>query len=357
MYRIKRKNEKSFSGAKKGTRILITGSAGFMGSHLYDNFVAKGKDVYGVDDLSGGFLRNVSDKKKFTRIDLRNRVKTAEYIKYLKPEMIIHMAADAALGLSQFTPFSAIDRNFVAYANLLVPAIKHGLKKMVLTSSMDVYGAQQSPFHEDMLAQPEDIYGISKASMEHMTKVLAKIYNFRYIIIRPHNVYGPRQNLSDPYRNVIGIFINRLLHNKHFYVYGDGKQKRAFSYIGDITETIADICFNVKCENRIFNVGSDNVTTVNAVSTLVPREFFGKNFPKKFQPKYLSARPQEVKYAYCSHENVKKFIGRQRETPLEEGIAEMVQWAKSVGPQTFRYIDKLDLTNELTPKTWKKHLL
>src|SRR3989338_7310005 len=112
-------------------KILITGSAGFMGSHLYDHLAVAGHSVYGVDDLSGGFLRNVSDRKRFTKIDLRNRKKIAEYVRRLKPELIVHMAADAPVGRSHFTPFSAIDRNFVAYANLLVPAIKNGLKKMI----------------------------------------------------------------------------------------------------------------------------------------------------------------------------------------------------------------------------------
>jgi len=184
------------------------------------------------------------------------------------------MAADAPVGRSQFTPFSAVDRNFVAYINLLVPSIKHGLKKMILTSSMDVYGSQQTPFYEEMLTIPEDIYGVSKSSMEATTKIMAKVYGFRYCIIRPHNVYGPRQNVADPYRNVIGIFINRLLNNKFFYIYGDGMQKRAFSYIDDVNEALEKIIFNSKCEGKIFNIGSDDALTINELGALVLREFF-----------------------------------------------------------------------------------
>src|SRR3989344_4527234 len=131
-------------------KILVTGSAGVIGSHVYDRLAALGHEVYGVDDLSGGFLRNVSNAKRFTKLDLRDRKKTATYIAKIKPQMIFHLAADATEGRSQFTPFSALDRNMVAYTNLLVPAIKHGMKKIILVSSMSVYGAQQTPFRESM---------------------------------------------------------------------------------------------------------------------------------------------------------------------------------------------------------------
>lgn len=342
----------------KYKKILVTGSAGFMGSHLYDRLFKLGNEVYGIDDLSGGFMRNVSQKKFFTKLDLRNRVKTAKYVEELKPDLIFHLAADATEGRSQFTPFSALDRNLVAYMNLLVPAIKHGLKKVVLTSSMSVYGKQQVPFREDMITMPEDVYGISKASMEGVTKVLSQVHDFKYVIIRPHNVYGPRQNLSDPYRNVIGIFINRLLHNKYFYIYGDGNQKRAFSYIDDVMPAMIKAAFKKECEGRIFNLGSNDPITLNKLSEAVLKEFLRvKNIPPKFRPKHLPDRPQEVKLAYCSHKEAEKFLNFKPKTNLRDGIKEMIKWAQSIGPQLFTYLDKLDLENKKVPKTWKKKLI
>src|SRR3989344_1040967 len=173
-------------------KILVTGSAGVIGSHIYDRLFEMGHAVYGVDDLSGGFMHNVTRKEYFTKLDLRDRAKTATYVAKIKPEIIFHLAADAAEGRSQFTPFRALDRNLVSYYNLLIPAIKHGMKKMILTSSMSVYGAQLVPFQESMEPMPEDIYGISKTAMEKTTRVLSEVYGFKYVIIRPHNVYGPR---------------------------------------------------------------------------------------------------------------------------------------------------------------------
>lgn len=338
-------------------KMLVTGSAGFMGSHLYDYLAVQGHEVYGVDDLSGGFMRNVSNKKRFTKLDLRDRAKTGAYIAYLKPHLIYHLAADATEGRSQFTPFSAMDRNWVAYMNLLVPAIKCGLKKIVLASSMSVYGAQKPPFREDMEPHPEDIYAASKASMEVTTRILSNVHGFTYTIVRPHNVYGPRQNLSDPYRNVLGIFINRLLHGKSFYIYGDGMQKRAFSYIDDVTSAIAEMGFNKKCDSRIFNVGNDQPTTVHALGNAILKEFYGDAVPKNMAPKHLPVRPQEVKFAYCAHGNLHAVTGYKAKTMLGEGIRWMVSWARAVGPQQFRYLDALDLTNHLTPRTWKNKLL
>src|SRR3989338_4026956 len=342
----------------KKTKILVTGSAGFIGSHIYDILFGMGHEVYGIDDLSGGFLRNVSQKNFFTKLDLRDRAKVAVYIEKLKPEIIFHLAADATEGRSQFTPFSAIDRNIVAYTNLLVPAIKHGLKKMILTSSMSVYGAQQTPFNEDMIPQPEDIYGIAKTAMEQKTRVMGKVYDFKYVIIRPHNVYGPRQNLSDPYRNVVGIFINRLLHGKNFYIYGDGKQKRAFSNIDDVVPTMIKAAFNSKCNGQVINIGSDNPITLKKLSDVDLEDFFGtKNFPKKFKPTYISDRPQEVRYAYSSHQLTQNLLGIKSETDLQKGLHQMVAWARTFGRQPFVYLKSLELTHVKIPKTWNEKLI
>ncbi len=339
-------------------KILVTGSAGFIGSHIYDRLLEMGHEVYGIDDLSGGFMRNVSRPKRFTKLDLRDRAKTAAYIAKIKPEIIFHLAADAAEGRSQFTPLSALDRNLGAYYNLLIPAIKHGMKKMILASSMSVYGAQQVPFKESMEPQPEDIYGISKTAMEKSTKVLADVYGFKYVIIRPHNVYGPRQNLTDPYRNVIGIFINRLLNKKNFYIYGDGSQMRAFSHIDDVADPMVRTAFSKKCEGRTINIGGDQAITLNELSRLVLEEFFhSKDIPRGYKPTYVPLRPKEVQYAYSDHQIAKRLIGFKPKTSLREGIRAMITWARSIGPQKFTYLSSLELEHTTAPKTWKKKLI
>lgn len=339
-------------------KILVTGAAGFMGSHLVDMLIAMGHKVYSVDDLSGGYMRNVNKKSHFTKLDLRNKIKTQEYIEKIKPEIVFHLAADATEGRSQFTPLNCAERNYMAYLNLIVPCIKTGFKKIILTSSMSVYGSQKPPFNEDMERRPDDIYGVSKAAMEKTTEILSKVHNFKYVIIRPHNVYGPRQNLSDPYRNVIAIFINCLLNKKNYYIYGEGKQKRAFSYIDDFTPYIAKAGFLKKAEGEIFNIGPTKEYTINELSEHVLDNFFpnGK-IPSKFKPKFLPIRPMEVIDAWCTVDKAEKILGFKTTIDLSEGIKRMMEWARMVGPQKFKYLDDLELVSKDTPRTWKKKLL
>lgn len=341
-------------------RVLVTGAAGFMGCHLVDVLVDLGEhDVYAVDDLSGGYTRNVNPKSHFEQIDLRDKDKIAEFIGKTKPELLFHLAADATEGRSQFTPMSAVERNLLAYMYTLVPCIKNGLKKVVLTSSMSVYGSQKPPFSEDMLRKPDDVYGITKASMEEATEVLSKVHKFAHVIIRPHNVYGPKQNLADPYRNVIGIFINCILNNKNFYIYGDGQQKRAFTYIDDFTPYIFKSGFSDDLNSQIVNIGPREEYTINQLADVVLKNFFPDgNVPENLKPKYLSDRPQEVKEAFCTTEKAEKLLGYKTTVHLEEGVKKMIEWAKELGPQKFNYLQNgLELENEDVPATWKDKLL
>jgi UDP-glucose 4-epimerase len=341
-------------------RILVTGAAGFMGSHLVDSLVDLNQhEVYGVDDLSGGYESNVNSKSKFTTLDLRDRDKTKEVINKIKPELLYHLAADASEGRSQFTPISSTERNLLAYLYTLVPAIKNKVKKVVLTSSMSVYGSQKSPFSEDMPRKPEDIYGIAKTAMEEATEILAKVHGFNYTIIRPHNVYGPKQNLSDPYRNVIGIFINCLMNKKNFYIYGKGSQKRAFTYIDDFTPYFLQTGFLEKVNGEIINIGPSEEYTINRVAELVLAEFFPDgNIPKNMTPEKLPLRPQEVVDAYCTNDKAEKLLGYKTQTTIEEGIKKMTKWAIKLGPQKFNYLqDGLEIESDDTPVTWQKKLI
>lgn len=343
----------------KSKRILVTGSAGFMGSHLVDGLIDRGYEhVYGVDDLSGGYESNIHHKSEFTQLDLREKQKTGEYIEKIRPQIIFHLAADATEGRSQFTPMSCTERNYMAYLYLLVPAIKNGLEKMILTSSMSVYGAQTPPFDESMPTLPEDIYGVSKASMEKATRILSGVHKFKYVIIRPHNVYGPGQNLADPYRNVIGIFINCLLNNKNFYIYGDGTQKRAFSYIDDFTPYIIKAAGIPEAEGEIFNIGPTKEYAINELADVVLKEFFPNgNIPENLKPKYLPMRPLEVINAWCTADKAKRILGYKTSIELPEGVSNMVAWAKTMGPQKFRYLDDLEMITDQTPATWVEKLM
>lgn len=340
-------------------KVLVTGSAGFIGSYVADILIDDGHEIYGVDDMTGGFWRNINPSCKFKKLDLTNKEETAKFISKIKPEIIYHLAADATEGRSQFTPINCTERNYLAFLYTLVPAIKtKKLKRFVAVSSMSVYGAQKPPFSEDLRPCPEDIYGISKTAMEEALKILADVHGFEYCIMRPHNVYGVRQNIADPYRNVIGIFINQLLSGKKYFIYGDGRQKRAFSHINDVAPYIAKAGFLNECKNEIFNVGPSEEYSINYLSGLILKNFFGLDkVPENQKPEYLPDRPKEVKNAYCTNDKIIKIMGYKTSISFVEGIKEMIEWAKTLGPQKPRYLDELEIINESAPKTWKEKLL
>ncbi len=335
----------------KTKKILVTGGAGFMGSWLVDELIKRGHRVVNVDDLSGGFLENVNPKCKFVKLDVRDFKKLDKLIEKEKIEIIFHLAAYAAVGQSIFSPIAINDINITPMNNLLVSAVNHNIKRFIFTSSMDVYGKQKPPFNEKMSRLPDDPYGCAKSYCERMLEIFARTYNFEYVILRPHNVYGPRQNISDPFRNVLGIWINRILQGKDPYIFGNGGQKRAFSYIEDVTSPIANAGFSEKAKNQIINIGSDEVVTINRACKIV-QEIMHSNS----KPIYLEKRLCEVKYAYCTVGKSKKILGYRTNHNLGEGVKIMVEWARRVGAQKPIYRIPLEVKKKL-PRVWKEKLV
>lgn len=330
-------------------KILITGAAGFMGSHLFDYLAAMGHDVYGLDNYSIGTYKH----DKIYKIDLLDLSKTEELIKTIRPDLVFHLASWAHEGLSQFCPIKITENNYNAFLNLIVSIIRHKIPKIVVASSMSVYGAQMPPFDENMKTEPEDIYAISKESMEKAVKIFSDIFGFEYTICRPHNVIGPRQCLHDPYRNVAAIFINKMLDKKSFYIYGDGNQKRSFSYIDDVTPYIAKLGLG-NFHGEVFNIGPIEEFSINDLANEVLN-----NFPenKDLKPIYLPPRPLEVKYAWSDNKKAIEFLGYKTSTDFRTGIRKMCDWAKSVGYQKPVYLESLEVENHLVPRTWKEKLI
>src|SRR3989344_6355845 len=327
----------------KKVKVLVTGGAGFIGSHLVDKLIHKGYPVFVIDDLSGGRKENVNQSAKLYQCDLRDVEKTDRIIKKIKPELVFHLAANAAENKAQFSPIDITSRNWNAFINTLVSSVRSGMKRIVVTSSIAVYGSLQTPFKETDRPEPEDLYGISKLAMEEALKVLSKVHKFEYVITRPHNVYGPRQNMTDPYRNVVTIFMNSLMKKESFYIYGDGKQRRCFSYIDDVVDAIL-ICGFGKFHGMTFNIGADNDYSINELSKII-QEVSEKNIP----PVYIDERPQEVAVAIADHTSAKKFLNYQDKTPLRKGIALTWEYIKKAGPQE-PVFGEIELDSPLLPK-------
>jgi UDP-glucose 4-epimerase len=328
-------------------RILVTGGAGFIGSHLVDKLINSGHQVGVADDLSGGKKENLNPKAKFYQCDVRDWLKIDKVISRFEPKVIYHLAANAAENKAQFCPVDITSRNFDGAIKVLTAGIRHGLKRFIFTSSIAVYGKLQTPFKEINIPEPEDVYGATKLAFENCLKILAKVHGFEYVILRPHNVYGPRQNMSDPYRNVVTIFMNTLLKGQAYCIYGDGRQKRCFSYVEDVVAAMVK-CLKTPVSGMIFNIGSDKAVSINELSGLVM-----KVSKLKIKPRYLSPRPQEVRTAVSDHGLSKKHLDYGDRTSLERGLALTWEWAQEQGYQTLKYTD-MEITSNLVPVNWRK---
>lgn len=333
-------------------KIIVTGSLGLLGSHLVDYLHDHGHEVRGIDNLSTGHGSNTNPNAPTFKADLvKEPDLVAGIIEGFKPDVVYHLAAWPHEGLSAFCPRLITENNHNATMNVLIPSIRAKVKRFIFTSSMAVYGEQEPPFDEDLKRQPVDVYGISKTASEESIEALSKVHNFDYTIIRPHNIIGIRQNLSDPYRNVAGIFMRRALTGKNIIIYGDGEQKRAFSYIDDVTPHLANAAFLEETKGQIINVGPTEEFTVNELADAVI-ELAGGGIQKE----YLPPRPLEVKNAWCTNEKAKRLLGYETKTPFKEGLKKMWDWAKNLHETTGiaepRYLDELELVSDSVPLTW-----
>lgn len=328
-------------------RILVTGGAGFIGSHVAEELLTRGHSVTVLDDLSGGFDDNVPRGADFVRGSITDWALVERLFDDRRFEYVYHLAAYAAEGLSHFIRRFNYENNLVGSVNLINPAIRHDVKCFVFTSSIAVYGASPTlPMTEATVPHPEDPYGIAKLAVERDLEAARAMFGLNYVVFRPHNVYGERQNIGDRYRNVVGIFMNQILQGRPMPVFGDGGQTRAFSYVGDLTPVLADAIHTPAAYNQVFNVGADLAFSVVELATAVAAAM-------GVEPaiQYLDAR-NEVLHAYSSHDKVRECFGDRPGTSLDEGLRRMAAWVKEHGARSSQRFENIELTRNL-PAAWR----
>jgi UDP-glucose 4-epimerase len=273
---------------------IVTGGAGFIGSHVAQLLISAGHRVLAIDDLSGGFISNVPTGADFEEISVLNPLD--ELFHSFRPECVYHLAAYAAEGLSHHIPKFTYTNNLQGTVNVLNSAYNCRARHFVLTSSIAVYGHVDARCTEDMPCVPCDPYGVAKLASEQHLRAFEQYYGGPdYTILRPHNVFGPRQNIEDPYRNAIGIFFLKAMRNQPLPVFGDGSQTRSFSFIRSVARCIADAPFTPNARNETLNIGSDEPMSVRELALSVC-EVMG------IPPLIAWLPPRtEVLHAHCSH--------------------------------------------------------
>lgn len=326
-------------------KTLVTGGAGFIGSHVVNHLIKSGHKIWVLDDLSGGFIENIHPQATFINGSINDFQLIDSLFNQNKFEYVFHLAAYAAEGLSHFIKRYNYNNNLIGSINLINASVNNNVKCFVYTSSIAVYGAAQLPMAENMIPVPEDSYGVAKLAVEQELRISHEMFGLNYVVFRPHNVYGENQNLGDRYRNVIGIFMNQLMQGLPVTIYGDGEQTRAFSYIDDVAPHIANSINNPGAINNTFNIGADQHYTINQLADAVMKamNIVGEKV-------YLDTR-NEVMHAFSDHQRARSVFNINDFVGLDEGLARMAAWAKKAGVRSSKKFEAIEVLKNL-PENW-----
>jgi UDP-glucose 4-epimerase len=296
-------------------RILITGGAGFIGSNLAA-YLAKDHEVTIVDNFSGGYASNIPDNIIMFPGDILDG-KLESIFEQEKFDYVYHFAAYAAEGLSHHIRMYNYQNNVVGSTAIINLCVKYKVKRLIFASSIAVYGNEL--MDESTNPKPIDPYGVAKLAVEMDLQIAEKYFGLNYSILRLHNVYGPKQNIWDKYRNVIGIFIKKAEAKEPLTIFGDGNQTRCFTYIEDILPILSSAMHDFRFLNRTLNIGSDKQYSINELI-----EIFKTWYPD-LKVSYLRSR-HEVNQAQVMHNKFHQTLT----TPLVEGIKRMLRWYESI---------------------------
>ena len=331
----------------RSNTVLVTGVAGFLGSHLAESLVTMGYKIIGIDNMLGGYEDNIPKDIEFHKVDCCGFEKIKSIMKGV--DVVYHCAATAHEGLSVFSPYEITKNNYLASVSIFSAAVNEKVKRIIFCSSMARYGGQQTPFTEDMKPAPVDPYAISKVASEEVLKNLCELNNIEWVIAVPHNIIGPRQKYDDPFRNVVSIMINRMMQGKAPIIYGDGEQTRCFSYIDDCLSCLIPMIDQKNLNKQTINIGPDEeFVTINKIAEMCSN-LTGVNL----EPIYKKDRPQEVKHATCSANKARSLLNYKTTVSLNEGVKKTFEYIKQRGTRPFDYNINIEINNELTPTTWK----
>jgi UDP-glucose 4-epimerase len=328
-------------------KVLITGGAGFIGSHVAKHCLDLGMRVIIIDNMSGGIMENIPEgvaPEDIFPYDFTDAGVIDGVFNYHKPDFVFHIGADARENLSHFTARHCYTNNLIGSINIINACVNHDVKCLVFTSSIAVMANAEPPYDEMDPFMALDPYGISKAAVEiHLHKVL-HMFGLNHVIFRPFNVYGPGQNIGDKYRNVIGIFMNQIMQGQPLTIFGDGEQTRSFSYIDDVAPHIARSVLKPELYNSTFFIGGGKQYSVNELAHVVASEF--GVLP---DIRYLQER-HEARTAWANTDKARTAFGPAK-VELQEGVKLMAEWARRVGARESKEFKNIEIRKNL-PEGW-----
>ena len=302
-------------------RILVTGGAGFIGSHLVDALLKRGHSVRVLDNLSAGKRTNLPGQSAgldFVQGDVNDRDVVEACLQGVTA--VVHLAAVVSVPASLADPLGTHHTNLVGTLSLLEATRKTGVQRFLYASSASVYGdAVQLPIAEDTLKQPLSPYAADKLAGEYYLHIYARQFGLRTTAFRFFNIYGPRQDPHSPYSGVISIFASRVLHGQPVTLYGDGAQTRDFVYVKDLVNILTEAVGIERLPWDVFNVGSGRATSLmdvlDALSAIT-----GKSIPRQFQP----PRAGDIRHSLADVTRLKTAFTARVSTPLEKGLGELL---------------------------------
>ena len=302
-------------------KILVTGGAGFIGSHIADAYIKAGHKVVIIDNLSTGREKNINERAVFLKMDIRDKA-VADAFKEHRFDLVNHQAAQMDVRLSVKDPVYDAENNVIGFLNIVQNAAENSVRKVIYASSGGVvYGEQDYfPANEEHPLRPYCPYGVTKLIGEKYLFYYSKTFGIKYTAFRYANVYGPRQNPHGE-AGVIAIFLEKLFHGERAIINGDGRQTRDYVYIDDVVN--ANIAALENGDNDVFNIGTGVETDVNEIYHML-NKYTGANIPEQHGP----AKPGEQQRSVLHVGKAESILGWKPETNFESGIAKTVEYFK-----------------------------
>ncbi len=303
-------------------KILVTGGAGFIASHVVDAYCAAGHEVVVVDNLSSGKEDQVHPQARLLTADITNQDAIQSIISQEKPDVLNLHAAHIQVGYSVKDPQFDAKNNIIGLLNIMEAAHKNGVKKIIFASTGGaMYGNKTTPFSEDMKEEPVSPYGVSKRSGELYLHYYKEQYGIPYVVLRYANVYGPRQNPHGE-SGVIAIFSEMLAEGKIPVINGDGTHTRDYVFVSDV------VAANVAALETSY-IGALNIGTSREISTLEVYTAVAQEFGIQTEVKHGPERPGEQVQSSLSYIKAKEILGWEPQITFEQGVKEVVQWYKA----------------------------